>query len=340
MGTKLIALDAGHGLKTAGKQTPDGIKEWTLNDKVRDKVVAMLNGYDVAFVFPDNNEGNTDEGLTSRRTMYLNKKVDVAVSIHHNAFTGTWNSATGVEVYVDRNATAEDRRLAECIYPRLVANTGMKGRGIQEANWAVINQNTIPAVLTEGGFMDNKKDYAFITSDAGQTAYAKAIAEGLIEFLGLAKLETKPVERTYLMKGDKGAEVKAMQADLIKLGYSCGEYGADGDFGDDTDTDVRAFQKDNGLVVDGKYGEKSKAKAKALLAKEVTPSEEEQFKVKFKEDMNVRTGAGTKYPVTNVCKKDYVYTIVDTTTVGTALWGKLLSGAGWVCIAAKYCDRL
>ena len=25
-----IALDAGHGLKTSGKQTPDGIKEWTL----------------------------------------------------------------------------------------------------------------------------------------------------------------------------------------------------------------------------------------------------------------------------------------------------------------------
>ena len=37
-----IGLDCGHGLKTSGKQTPDGIKEWTLNDKVRDKVVALL----------------------------------------------------------------------------------------------------------------------------------------------------------------------------------------------------------------------------------------------------------------------------------------------------------
>ena len=33
-----IGLDPGHGLKTAGKQTPTGIKEWTLNDKVCDKV--------------------------------------------------------------------------------------------------------------------------------------------------------------------------------------------------------------------------------------------------------------------------------------------------------------
>ena len=335
MATKIIALDAGHGLKTPGKQTPDGIKEWTLNDKVRDKVVEMLKDYDVKFVFPDNNEGNIDEGNTPRLTMYVNQKVDVAVSIHHNAYKGTWCTATGLEAYVDRNATAADQKLAECIYRRMVANIGLKGRGIKKANFTVINQNSIPAVLTEGGFMDNKKDYAVITSDAGQTAYAKAIAEGLIEFLELEKKV-----RTYLMKGDRGAEVKAMQADLIKLGYSCGKSGADGVFGDDTDDAVRAFQKANKLVIDGKYGVKSKAKAKELLAKASTPATTETFLVKFKEDMNVRTGAGTKYPIVNTCKKNYKYTIVGTTKVGTALWGKLKSGAGWVCIAAKYCDRV
>ena len=52
-----IGLDAGHGLRTAGKQTPDGIKEWTLNDKVRDKVVYYLKDYDVEFIFTDNDEG-------------------------------------------------------------------------------------------------------------------------------------------------------------------------------------------------------------------------------------------------------------------------------------------
>ena len=61
MATKIIALDSGHALKTPGKQTPDGIKEWTLNDKVRDYVVDYLKDYDVKFVFPDNNEGSKDE---------------------------------------------------------------------------------------------------------------------------------------------------------------------------------------------------------------------------------------------------------------------------------------
>mgnify|MGYP003293408361 CR=1 FL=1 len=55
MAKKIIVLDAGHGLYTAGKQTPDGIKEWTLNDKVRDKVVELLQDYEVGFIFTDNN---------------------------------------------------------------------------------------------------------------------------------------------------------------------------------------------------------------------------------------------------------------------------------------------
>ena len=184
---KKIALDAGHGLKTSGKQTPDGIKEWTLNDKVRDKVVELLKDYNVEFIFPDKNEGNIDESLTSRRTMYLNQKVDAAISIHHNAYTNTWNKATGVEIFTDKNPTVKDKALAKAIYKNLSIYTGLKGRGIKEENWAVINQNCTPAVLVEGGFMDSTIDYPIITSDKGQEGYAKAIAEGLIEFLSLER---------------------------------------------------------------------------------------------------------------------------------------------------------
>lgn len=196
MAIKVIALDAGHGLKTAGKQTPDGIKEWTLNDKVRDKIVNMLKDYDVKFIFPDNNEGNTDEGNVARRTMFVDYKADAAVSIHHNAYKGTWCTATGVEVYTDRNYTSADNKLANLIYAKLPGYTGLKGRGVKRADFTVIYENAVPAVLVEGGFMDNKKDHAVITSDAGQTAYAKAVAEALIEFLGLKKKATTSTSTT------------------------------------------------------------------------------------------------------------------------------------------------
>lgn len=182
-----IGLDAGHGLNTAGKQTPDGIKEWTLNDKVRDKVVNILASYDCEIINTDNNEGTIDDSLSNRVARYKQAGVSAFVSIHHNAYTGSWNNATGVEVYVDYNPTDADLKLANCIYKRLVKYTGLRGRGIKRNNFYVINQNTIPAVLVEGGFMDGSVDYKTITSDSGQSAYAKAVAEGLIEFLNLKK---------------------------------------------------------------------------------------------------------------------------------------------------------
>ena len=184
---KKIGLDAGHGLYTAGKQTPDGIKEWSLNDEVCDMIQNILSGYDCEVIRTDNNEGKTDEPLSERVNAYLKAGVDALVSVHHNAYTGNWNGATGVEVYTDRSPTAADERLAECIYDRLVRYTGLKGRGIKRANFYIINQNRVPAVLCEGGFMDGTFDYRVITSQAGKQGYARAVAEGLIEFLDLKK---------------------------------------------------------------------------------------------------------------------------------------------------------
>lgn len=196
MATVKIGLDAGHGLKTSGKQTPDGIKEWTLNDKVRDKVVKILADYDCEIIHTDGDEGKKDEALSDRLSTYMNKGCAVFVSIHHNANTGKWNTATGVEIFTDYNPTARDNKLAKCIYDRLVKYTGMKRRGIKMKDFYVINQDRIPAVLVEGGFMDGKADYKYITSDEGQTAYAKAVAEGLIEFLGLEKKKAAPKKET------------------------------------------------------------------------------------------------------------------------------------------------
>lgn len=71
-------------------------------------------------------------------------------------------------------------------------------------------------------------------------------------------------DKGYLEKGDSGAAVKTMQLMLIKIGFSCGSAGADGDFGSDTDKALRKFQKKYGLTVDGQYGPASKAKLVAL----------------------------------------------------------------------------
>lgn len=64
--------------------------------------------------------------------------------------------------------------------------------------------------------------------------------------------ETKLTEKTeeecivnvkMLQKGSKGDSVRALQVLLIGYGYSCGSYGADGDFGNATYNAVVAYQK-------------------------------------------------------------------------------------------------
>lgn len=67
--------------------------------------------------------------------------------------------------------------------------------------------------------------------------------------------ETVEVAMKTLKKGSKGAQVKTLQCLLImKFDISCGDSGADGDFGANTDKAVRAFQKKKGLAVDGICG--------------------------------------------------------------------------------------
>jgi flagellum-specific peptidoglycan hydrolase FlgJ/N-acetylmuramoyl-L-alanine amidase CwlA len=83
------------------------------------------------------------------------------------------------------------------------------------------------------------------------------------------------VEPRSLSKGDSGSAVEEMQKMLIACGYSCGKWGADGDWGSATDQAVLAFQRDHGLSVDGVYGPKTKAALTAEYAKKnekVTPA--------------------------------------------------------------------
>lgn len=90
-----------------------------------------------------------------------------------------------------------------------------------------------------------------------------------------SRVNAKLADRDYLMNGDSGEAVKAMQTMLIACGYSCGSYGADGEFGDATEAALKKFQKAKGLDVDGLYGIKSKtALTQAYIDKTTEPSKD------------------------------------------------------------------
>jgi hypothetical protein len=107
------------------------------------------------------------------------------------------------------------------------------------------------------------------------TKHGKSMDTFRADVKALLDGEKKPVENKeglctveikVLKKGAKGSEVTAMQTLLIGYGFSCGSYGADGSFGAATDNALRAFQKANGLSVDGCCGPKSWGKLLGVSA--------------------------------------------------------------------------
>jgi len=64
-----------------------------------------------------------------------------------------------------------------------------------------------------------------------------------------------PQSSPTLRRGSKGDMVKKLQTALIDQGFSCGKWGADGDFGSATENAVKAYQEAHGLTPDGIVGE-------------------------------------------------------------------------------------
>lgn len=131
---------------------------------------------------------------------------------------------------------------------------------------------------------------------------------------------------TILNMGDHGAAVKALQEKLIKLGYSCGGRGADGDFGSSTYQAVRKFQKDYKLGMDGIAGNQTlTALDKAIAALNTTATSVKSVRITASA-LNVRSGAGTNYPAITYVKNGTVCSIVEEKNG----WGRIVSPAGWI----------
>ncbi|MGP4042016.1 peptidoglycan-binding protein [Gracilibacillus sp. D59] len=57
-----------------------------------------------------------------------------------------------------------------------------------------------------------------------------------------------------------GTDVRNLQRELIKLGFNLNKYGADGVFGNETESAVKAFQRSEGIKVDGIVGPVTRAR--------------------------------------------------------------------------------
>ena len=109
-----------------------------------------------------------------------------------------------------------------------------------------VEGNTTKSGYSANGGMVAAKSYSRTNSNiAGYCS---------VDYNKESEAKTVMIELNELEKGSKGDNVKALQTLLIGYGFDCGKYGADGDFGLATDEAVKAYQKKNGLDVDGIVG--------------------------------------------------------------------------------------
>ena len=185
-----IVLDAGHGLRTAGKQTPDGEKEWSFNNTVLLAAQLKLLTIDhMQLLRVDDATGKVDIPLHIRTDRANAWKADLYISFHHNAHTGTWGDWGGVETYTMDAVGANPKsvQLAQLIQPSVVRAMDLRSRGVRKKNLHVLRETTMPAILIEGGFMDSRTDIETLRNPKRLQAQGEAIATAIIEYFGLLK---------------------------------------------------------------------------------------------------------------------------------------------------------
>lgn len=188
-----ICLDAGHGIETAGKCSPDGTyfeHEFNLDVAKRSKAHLERCGLQVVMTREDEH----DISLAQRCKICNDAGCAYFISFHTNAAgkegwyiaeDGTrWNTAEGLLInIVAVGGKAEE--LAWRIKRHAVRMLGCRDRGVQVANWAVIRDTNCPAVLIEHGFHTSRTEVEKLKSDAYRAKCAEADARGICEQVGV-----------------------------------------------------------------------------------------------------------------------------------------------------------
>lgn len=133
-----------------------------------------------------------------------------------------------------------------------------------------------------------------------------------------------------IKKGSTGGQVTAMQAMLIGFGYDLGKYGADGDFGQITETALKKYQSEHKLQADGVCGPSTWT---SLFSNDNAEPEKEWVPdvgdiVNFKGDTHYgnpsaatgRSAAAGQAKITKVANGKHPYHLVRTGKTGPYGW--------------------
>ncbi|SET49052.1 N-acetylmuramoyl-L-alanine amidase [Salinibacillus kushneri] len=190
-----LYLDPGHGGSDTGA-SGNGLDEkhivLDIARRIRDILVSEYENVNVRM-------SRTDDSTVSlsQRTNDANAwGADYYLSIHCNAFNG---SATGYEDYIhislsDSSQTAEYQ---DIMHEEITKVNQLRDRGQKKANFHVLRETTMSALLTENGFIDNVNDADLLRDPSYRQTLARGHVNGLASAFSLQRKEEEPGATIY-----------------------------------------------------------------------------------------------------------------------------------------------
>jgi N-acetylmuramoyl-L-alanine amidase len=219
----LVVLDPGHGGQDPGC-CGHGLREKDIVLEIAKRTKTALQvGYDLRVKLT--RAKDVFVGLEQRAELANRLQADYFVSVHVNAANG---QATGYEDYVHESSgpassSTKRRTAVHGALMETLAVHGVKDRGPKKADFVVLRETNMAALLTENLFIDNPADAALLSDDAFLTEVAQAHATGIARALELeAKAATggpksPPRHRRHLALTSPpmtGPDVKRLQRAL------------------------------------------------------------------------------------------------------------------------------
>lgn len=190
-------LDNGHGgvingvYQTKGKRSPkfdDGrqLYEGEYNRAVTKILCQLLedNGIEYFNLVPELDDISLAERVKRANSINSLNGRSIYISIHANANGSDWNSAHGIETYFyEKNGkkSLTGEHLAKLLHPEFAKAANRRDRGIKGANFYVLRQTSMPAILTESPFMTNKDEAELMLTRAFRDKVALGHYNGIMQ---------------------------------------------------------------------------------------------------------------------------------------------------------------
>ena len=180
---KKIMWDKGHGGTDPGA-VGNGLEEKNLTHKIVEYAMDCLNAEYTGFEQRTTRTGDQTVPLNKRDDGADAWKADVFISVHINAGGGN-----GFESYIYNGGVgAATIELQNVLHAEIITAMRKFGniadRGKKRANFAVLRETNMPAILTENMFIDTS-DSKYLKNEAFLKAVGEAHARGVAKYLGL-----------------------------------------------------------------------------------------------------------------------------------------------------------